>query len=63
MNLTFSGNVLLKPVIESAGKDITNWFDKKSKDVSIRLVSKIKNVHMLHGCSKKGWNWGLREHV
>lgn len=54
MNLTFSGNVLLKPVIESAGKDITNWFDKKSKDVSIRLVSKIKNVRMVGAVKKDG---------
>lgn len=28
------GDVLLKPVIEAAGKDITHWFDKKTKDVS-----------------------------
>lgn len=29
------GDVLLKPIIEAAGKDITNWFDKKTKDVCI----------------------------
>ena len=28
------GDVLLKPIIEAAGKDITHWFDKKTKDVS-----------------------------
>ena len=29
------GDVLLKPIIEAAGKDITHWFDKKTKDVCI----------------------------
>lgn len=32
--LDISGDVLLKPIIEAAGKDITHWFDKKTKDVS-----------------------------
>ena len=31
--LTILGDVLLKPVIEAAGKDISHWFDKKTKDV------------------------------
>lgn len=30
-----AGDVLLKPIIEAAGKDISHWFDKKTKDVSI----------------------------
>ena len=34
---TLIGDVLLKPVIEAAGKDISHWFDKKTKDVSIML--------------------------
>lgn len=29
-----SGDVLLKPIIECAGKDISHWFDPKTKDVS-----------------------------
>ena len=31
---TLTGDVLLKPIIETAGKDISHWFDKKTKDVS-----------------------------
>ncbi|XP_033125412.1 cytochrome b5 domain-containing protein 1-like [Anneissia japonica] len=29
----YAGDVLLKPIIAEAGKDITHWFDKKSKDI------------------------------
>lgn len=28
------GDVLLKPITECAGKDISHWFDPKTKDVS-----------------------------
>lgn len=30
----FAGDVLLKPIVQEAGKDISHWFDKKTKDVS-----------------------------
>nr|AAI55726.1 Cyb5d1 protein [Danio rerio] len=30
----YKGDVLLKPIIECAGKDISHWFDPKTKDVS-----------------------------
>lgn len=30
----FLGDLLLKPIIASAGKDISHWFDKKTGDVS-----------------------------
>jgi len=33
------GDVLLKPIIEAAGKDITHWFDKKTKDVCFISVN------------------------
>ncbi|XP_064642922.1 cytochrome b5 domain-containing protein 1-like [Lineus longissimus] len=29
----FKGDVLLKPIIASAGKDISHWFDAKTKDI------------------------------
>ncbi|XP_022109270.1 cytochrome b5 domain-containing protein 1-like [Acanthaster planci] len=29
----YAGDVLLKPVIASAGKDISHWFDKKTKEI------------------------------
>jgi len=29
-----AGNVLLKPITSSAGKDISHWFDPETKDVS-----------------------------
>lgn len=28
-----SGDVLLKPIVEAAGKDISHWFDRKTKEV------------------------------
>lgn len=30
-----SGNVLLKPIVAHAGKDISHWFDPVTKDVRI----------------------------
>ena len=29
-----AGDVLLKPIVQAAGKDISHWFDPKTKDVS-----------------------------
>jgi len=37
--LLFSGDILLKPIISSAGKDISHWFEKKSGDVSEIIIS------------------------
>ncbi|KAI5104249.1 cytochrome b5 domain-containing protein 1 [Silurus meridionalis] len=39
------GDVLFKPIIESAGKDISHWFDPKTKDI-------ITHVDHLTGCVK-----------
>ncbi|XP_053485147.1 cytochrome b5 domain-containing protein 1 isoform X2 [Ictalurus furcatus] len=41
----YKGDVLLKPIIESAGKDISHWFDPKMKDI-------ITHVDPLTGCVK-----------
>lgn len=30
---TLLGNILLKPIVTNAGKDISHWFDPKTKDV------------------------------
>lgn len=32
---TLLGNILLKPIVTNAGKDISHWFDPKTKDVII----------------------------
>ncbi|KAJ1080349.1 hypothetical protein NDU88_000568 [Pleurodeles waltl] len=32
-----SGNVLLKPIIEAAGKDISHWFNPKTKDIKTHI--------------------------
>ena len=32
--LSLLGDVLLKPIVAAGGKDISHWFDKKTKDVS-----------------------------
>ncbi|XP_071945079.1 cytochrome b5 domain-containing protein 1-like [Antedon mediterranea] len=29
----YTGDVLLKPIVAEAGKDISHWFDKKTKDI------------------------------
>ncbi|XP_028853791.1 cytochrome b5 domain-containing protein 1 [Denticeps clupeoides] len=41
----FRGDVLLKPIIEHAGKDISHWFDPKTKDI-------LTHVDPLTGCRK-----------
>ena len=35
----FKGDVLLKPIVAAGGKDISNWFDIKTKDVSYHEIS------------------------
>ena len=37
MNTFFPGDILLMPIIECAGKDISHWFDPTTKDVSLSL--------------------------
>ena len=32
------GDVLLKPILNSAGKDISNWFDKKTGNVRTKIL-------------------------
>ena len=39
----FTGNILLKPLIDSAGQDISHWFDPKTKDIK-------KMVDPFSGC-------------
>ena len=34
-NFSAAGNVLLKPILTNAGRDISHWFDPESKDVSV----------------------------
>ncbi|XP_026990154.1 cytochrome b5 domain-containing protein 1 [Tachysurus fulvidraco] len=41
----YKGDLLLKPIIESAGKDISHWFNPKTKDI-------ITHVDPLTGCVK-----------
>ena len=31
-----AGDILLKPIVANAGKDISHWFDEKTKDVRFR---------------------------
>jgi len=33
LNDYLAGNVLLKPIVAHAGKDISHWFDPRKKDV------------------------------
>ncbi|XP_005997956.1 cytochrome b5 domain-containing protein 1 [Latimeria chalumnae] len=41
----YKGDVLLKPIVEAAGKDISHWFDPKTKDIRT-------HVDPLTGCEK-----------
>ncbi|XP_059377611.1 cytochrome b5 domain-containing protein 1 isoform X2 [Carassius carassius] len=41
----YKGDVLLKPITECAGKDISHWFDPKTKDI-------LTHVDPLTGCIK-----------
>lgn len=34
---SFPGDLLLKPIVEVAGQDISHWFDPKTKDVSFGI--------------------------
>jgi len=33
----YKGDVLLKPIIQEAGKDISHWFDKKTRDIRAHI--------------------------
>ncbi|XP_068699599.1 cytochrome b5 domain-containing protein 1-like [Montipora capricornis] len=46
-----AGDVLLKPIIEAAGKDISHWFDKKTKDIRTHIdpVTKCKFYYTPRG--------------
>ena len=39
----FTGDVLLKPIVDNAGNDISHWFNPKTKDVSIQCAG-LKNT-------------------
>ncbi|XP_065388757.1 chromodomain-helicase-DNA-binding protein 3 isoform X7 [Macaca fascicularis] len=39
----YKGNLLLKPIVEVAGQDISHWFDPKTKDIR-------KHIDPLTGC-------------
>lgn len=39
----FKGNLLLKPILEVAGQDISHWFDPKTRDIR-------KHIDPLTGC-------------
>lgn len=33
----YQGDVLLKPIVQAAGKDISHWFDRKTKDIRTHI--------------------------
>ncbi|XP_043933217.1 cytochrome b5 domain-containing protein 1 [Protopterus annectens] len=37
-----AGDVLLKPIIEFAGKDISHWFDPKTKDIQTHIDARAE---------------------
>ena len=36
--MSVAGDVLLKPIVANAGKDISHWFNKDTKDVRESLL-------------------------
>jgi hypothetical protein len=41
------GDVLLKPIIDVAGQDISHWFDPKTKDIK-RYIDPVTNCQLQH---------------
>jgi len=61
----YTGDVLLKPVIASAGKDISHWFDKKTKEIRTHVDQTTgcvfpytphgRFVHIPPSCPRTDW--------
>ncbi|XP_069776235.1 cytochrome b5 domain-containing protein 1 [Narcine bancroftii] len=43
----YQGDVLLKPILEAAGQDISHWFDKESHDVRVE-IDQLTNCQKYH---------------
>ncbi|XP_067884643.1 cytochrome b5 domain-containing protein 1-like, partial [Heterodontus francisci] len=43
----FKGDILLKPILAAAGKDISHWFDEKRKDIRIE-IDQLTNCQKYH---------------
>jgi len=52
----FKGDILLKPLIDSAGQDISHWFDPKTKDIK-------KHIYPTTGCQIYYTQHGRFSHV
>ncbi|XP_042526659.1 cytochrome b5 domain-containing protein 1 [Dipodomys spectabilis] len=52
----YKGNLLLKPIVEVAGQDISHWFDPKTKDIR-------KHIDPMTGCLKYRTPRGRFVHV
>uniref|UniRef100_UPI0029536DC0 cytochrome b5 domain-containing protein 1 n=1 Tax=Panthera onca TaxID=9690 RepID=UPI0029536DC0 len=53
---SFPGDLLLKPIIEVAGQDISHWFDPKTRDIR-------KHIDPLTGTLRYRTPWGRFLHV
>uniref|UniRef100_A0AAY5KIZ1 Cytochrome b5 domain-containing protein 1 n=1 Tax=Esox lucius TaxID=8010 RepID=A0AAY5KIZ1_ESOLU len=54
----FQGDVLLKPIIECAGKDISHWFDPKTKDVcSEETLNEILQRYLRYNSHATSYTW------
>ncbi|XP_051681202.1 cytochrome b5 domain-containing protein 1 isoform X3 [Oryctolagus cuniculus] len=52
----YKGDLLLKPIVEAAGQDISHWFDPKTKDIR-------KHIDPLTGCLRYRTPRGRFVHV
>ncbi|CAB3987130.1 Hypothetical predicted protein [Paramuricea clavata] len=62
----YAGDVLLKPIIESAGKDISHWFDRKTKEIRTRIdpdtncvfpyTPRGRFIHIPPKCPRTDWD-------
>ncbi|XP_065889385.1 cytochrome b5 domain-containing protein 1-like [Dysidea avara] len=67
----YSGNVLLKPIVAHAGKDISHWFDPRTKDIKTHIdpittcvapyTPMGRFVHIPPNCPRSDWsnNFGI----
>lgn len=52
------GDLLLKPIVEVAGQDISHWFDPKTKDVgALESMWEILHRYLPHNAHAASYTW------
>nr|XP_045231333.1 chromodomain-helicase-DNA-binding protein 3 isoform X10 [Macaca fascicularis] len=54
----YKGNLLLKPIVEVAGQDISHWFDPKTKDVGVlESIWEILHRYLPYNAHAASYTW------